>query len=58
MVLDDGKIIEFDTPKNLYEKSEGIFRGMCVGGVLICSFLKPTLASVLELKNTNFDRSK
>ena len=34
MVLDDGKIIEFDSPKNLYEKSNGIFRGMCIGPVL------------------------
>ena len=34
MVLDDGKIIEFDSPKNLYEKSDGIFRGMCKGRVL------------------------
>lgn len=33
MVLDDGKIIEFDSPKNLYEKSDGIFRGMCIGRV-------------------------
>ncbi|KAF9560470.1 ABC transporter [Agrocybe pediades] len=28
-VLDAGQIAEFDTPLNLYEKSDGIFRGMC-----------------------------
>uniref|UniRef100_A0A8H7Y0W3 ABC transporter n=1 Tax=Psilocybe cubensis TaxID=181762 RepID=A0A8H7Y0W3_PSICU len=28
-VLDAGQIAEFDTPANLYEKPDGIFRGMC-----------------------------
>ncbi|KAJ1729178.1 hypothetical protein LPJ72_005107 [Coemansia sp. Benny D160-2] len=29
LVLDKGKVAEFDTPKNLLEKKNGIFRGMC-----------------------------
>lgn len=29
-VLDAGKIIEFDTPANLYCQSDSIFRSMCV----------------------------
>lgn len=28
-VLDAGQIAEFDTPENLYQHSDGIFRGMC-----------------------------
>ncbi|KDR78881.1 hypothetical protein GALMADRAFT_244520 [Galerina marginata CBS 339.88] len=28
-VLDAGQIAEFDTPAQLYEKADGIFRGMC-----------------------------
>ncbi|KAI0072747.1 P-loop containing nucleoside triphosphate hydrolase protein [Panus rudis PR-1116 ss-1] len=28
-VMDAGQIAEFDTPENLYNKSDGIFRGMC-----------------------------
>lgn len=28
-VLDAGKIAELDTPENLYQVEEGIFRGMC-----------------------------
>ncbi|RXW24280.1 hypothetical protein EST38_g1589 [Candolleomyces aberdarensis] len=28
-VLDAGQIAEFDTPENLYNQSNGIFRGMC-----------------------------
>ncbi|KII89764.1 hypothetical protein PLICRDRAFT_39929 [Plicaturopsis crispa FD-325 SS-3] len=28
-VLDAGQIAEFDTPRRLYEKTDGIFRGMC-----------------------------
>jgi len=30
-VLDAGQIAEFDTPTNLYNAKEGIFRGMCDG---------------------------
>ncbi|KAJ2608603.1 hypothetical protein EV177_004888 [Coemansia sp. RSA 1804] len=29
LVLDKGKVAEFDTPKNLLKKKGGIFRGMC-----------------------------
>ncbi|KAJ2661494.1 hypothetical protein IWW48_002361 [Coemansia sp. RSA 1200] len=29
LVLDKGKVAEFDTPKNLLQKRDGIFRGMC-----------------------------
>ncbi|TFK93972.1 ABC protein [Polyporus arcularius HHB13444] len=29
LVLDDGKIAEFDTPKNLFSRRDGIFHGMC-----------------------------
>ncbi|KAL5494990.1 hypothetical protein ACEPAI_452 [Sanghuangporus weigelae] len=28
-VLDAGRIAEFDTPSNLYQREDGIFRGMC-----------------------------
>ncbi|KAJ1736346.1 hypothetical protein LPJ72_001503 [Coemansia sp. Benny D160-2] len=29
LVLDKGKVAEFDTPKDLLQKKDGIFRGMC-----------------------------
>ena len=29
IVLDDGRIAEFDTPYNLIRREGGIFRGMC-----------------------------
>ncbi|KAJ2618274.1 hypothetical protein EV177_000124 [Coemansia sp. RSA 1804] len=29
LVLDKGKVAEFDTPRNLLKKKNGIFRGMC-----------------------------
>ncbi|KAJ1801380.1 hypothetical protein LPJ59_000345 [Coemansia sp. RSA 2399] len=29
LVLDKGKVAEFDTPKNLLQKKDGIFRSMC-----------------------------
>ncbi|ODV61657.1 ATP-binding cassette transporter YOR1 [Ascoidea rubescens DSM 1968] len=29
MVLENGEIVEFDTPKNLYDKTNSIFREMC-----------------------------
>ncbi|KAJ1719478.1 hypothetical protein LPJ53_005766, partial [Coemansia erecta] len=29
LVLDKGKVVEFDTPSNLLQKSDGIFKGMC-----------------------------
>ncbi|KAJ2786338.1 Transporter of the ATP-binding cassette (ABC) [Coemansia interrupta] len=29
LVLDKGKVVEFDTPTNLLQKSDGIFKGMC-----------------------------
>ncbi|KAF8175919.1 P-loop containing nucleoside triphosphate hydrolase protein [Mycena galopus ATCC 62051] len=29
LVLDAGKIAEFDTPMNLFNKEEGLFRGLC-----------------------------
>jgi ABC-type multidrug transport system fused ATPase/permease subunit len=28
MVLDEGRIVEYDSPKVLFEKKDGIFRGM------------------------------
>jgi ABC-type multidrug transport system fused ATPase/permease subunit len=30
IVLDKGKVVEFDTPYNLISKSEGVFRNMCL----------------------------
>jgi ABC-type multidrug transport system fused ATPase/permease subunit len=30
LVLDKGKIVEFDTPQHLIQKEDGIFRGMCL----------------------------
>ncbi|KAI0321790.1 ABC protein [Amylostereum chailletii] len=29
LVLDDGKVAEFDTPSSLYAKSDSVFHGMC-----------------------------
>jgi ABC-type multidrug transport system fused ATPase/permease subunit len=29
LALDDGEIVEFDTPKALLQKPQGAFRGMC-----------------------------
>lgn len=28
-VMDAGQIVEFDTPSNLYQRKDSIFRGMC-----------------------------
>ncbi|OJJ79082.1 uncharacterized protein ASPGLDRAFT_137585 [Aspergillus glaucus CBS 516.65] len=28
-VMDQGRIAEMDTPLNLWDKADGIFRGMC-----------------------------
>ena len=30
VVLDKGRIVEFDTPYNLIRKEDGIFRSMCL----------------------------
>lgn len=30
IVLDKGELVEFDTPLNLIEKEDGIFRNMCM----------------------------
>lgn len=30
IVLDKGELVEFDTPLNLIEKEDGIFRNMCL----------------------------
>lgn len=30
IVLDAGRVVEFDTPYNLIRKEGGIFRGMCL----------------------------
>jgi ABC-type multidrug transport system fused ATPase/permease subunit len=30
IVLDKGKLVEFDTPYNLIQKEGGIFRSMCL----------------------------
>lgn len=30
MVLDHGRIVEFDTPHNLLQQESGLFRSMCV----------------------------
>ena len=32
MVLDDGKIVELDTPENLFNRKDGVFRSMCDEG--------------------------
>ena len=29
-MLDAGRVVEFDTPYNLLQKADGVFRGMCV----------------------------
>ncbi|WFD40423.1 uncharacterized protein MJAP1_003409 [Malassezia japonica] len=29
VVMEDGKVVEFDTPLTLFDRSDGIFRGMC-----------------------------
>ena len=29
-MLDAGRVVEFDTPYNLIQKQDGIFRGMCM----------------------------
>lgn len=29
LVLDEGKVAEYGTPRELWEKDDGIFRGMC-----------------------------
>ena len=29
-MLDAGRVVEFDTPYNLLQKTDGVFRGMCV----------------------------
>ena len=31
-VCDDGRVVELDTPLNLFAKTDGIFRGMCDRG--------------------------
>jgi ABC-type multidrug transport system fused ATPase/permease subunit len=35
MVLDDGKIVELDTPENLFNRQDGVFRSMCDEGTVI-----------------------
>ncbi|KAJ7147242.1 hypothetical protein C8R46DRAFT_1129771 [Mycena filopes] len=30
LVLDKGKVVEFDTPRSLIQRKDGIFRGMCL----------------------------
>ncbi len=35
MVLDDGKIVELDTPENLFNRKDGVFRSMCDEGTII-----------------------
>jgi ABC-type multidrug transport system fused ATPase/permease subunit len=30
LVLDKGKVVEFDTPSRLIQKEDGIFRNMCL----------------------------
>jgi len=30
VVLDAGKVVEFDTPATLIDKEDGVFRGMCL----------------------------
>ena len=30
LVLDKGELVEFDTPWNLLQKEDGIFRNMCL----------------------------
>jgi ABC-type multidrug transport system ATPase subunit len=29
LVLDHGKVVEFDTPWNLLQKDDGVFRSLC-----------------------------
>ena len=30
VVLDHGKVVEFDTPYHLIQREDGVFRGMCL----------------------------
>jgi ABC-type multidrug transport system fused ATPase/permease subunit len=30
IVMDAGRIVEFDTPANLIQKQDGVFRNMCL----------------------------
>ena len=48
MVLDDGNIVEFDSPSKLYNKSDGIFRSMCVEANV----------SLDDIQNSKFGESK
>ena len=48
MVLDEGSIVEFDSPKNLFEKKEGIFRSMCIEANV----------SVEDIENSSFGNTK
>ena len=48
MVLDEGQIVEFDTPKKLFDQSGSIFRSMCLQ-----SNISPE-----DIKNSTFGNSE
>ncbi|EPS96092.1 hypothetical protein FOMPIDRAFT_101769 [Fomitopsis schrenkii] len=48
LVMDAGQIAEFDTPLNLFQKQDSIFRGMCErSGITTAEIEKASLKSVL-----------
>ncbi|KAF8969223.1 ABC transporter [Flammula alnicola] len=47
-VLDAGQIAEFDTPANLYEKTDGIFRGMCERSSITLDDIKLAIKSLTD----------
>ena len=61
MVLDVGYLVEFDTPQNLFDKNESIFRGMCeaagIHSISTNSYLSINEISSLDgIKSENIDR--
>ena len=48
LVMDAGQVAEFDTPLNLYDKDDSIFRGLCNEAGLSRSDIERIRASVLS----------
>ena len=46
--MDAGQVAEFDTPLNLYDKDDSIFRGLCNEAGLSRSDIERIRASVLS----------
>jgi ABC-type multidrug transport system fused ATPase/permease subunit len=49
IVLDKGTIAEFDTPYNLIEKQDGIFRNMCLQSGMFSELEAAAKANTLSL---------